>query len=249
MKKGIQRIFQISILIGLLAFLASKWIRGELSFYINMRFSPLTMIAILGLALTVAAGIWGLRRLIQLKMQMAENGGEDLNLLPASTIIILAIPLLLGVLVPQRPLTTQALDTRGMSFAAPASLTQNSTKVLEVAPDDRTVLDWIKIFNYEPDVTPYLKQTASVIGFVYHDPRLGGSQFMVGRFAITCCVADAFAIGMAVDWPNSAALQENTWVNVKGPVEIITIEGRKVPLIRAETVKSVAAPKEPYLYP
>ena len=249
MKKKSQRIFQITIVIVLIAFLSLKWINGKLAFYINMRFSPLTMLAILGLTMMAAAGIRGLRNQGNHKTHQAIDIDGDINVLPPATIIILAIPLLLGILVPERPLSTRALETRGMSLAVPASLNQNSTRMLEVAPDDRTVLDWIKIFNYETDITPYLQQPANVIGFVYHDPRLDDSQFMVGRFAITCCVADAFAIGMAVEWPNSTAFDENTWVNVKGQVDMITIEGRKIPLIHAEAVNPVAAPEEPYLYP
>ena len=101
---------------------------------------------------------------------------------------------------------------------------------MDVAPDDRTVLDWIKIFNYNQDLTPYLGKQANVVGFVYHDPRLKTGQFMVGRFAVTCCVADAFAIGMAVDWAGSGAFTDNSWVDVKGPVDTVTIDGQKVPL-------------------
>lgn len=250
MNKVIQRIFQISILFALGLLLASKWVQGKLSFYINMRFSPLTAAAILGLTLMSAAGIWGLISTLRRRKGHQEAGDEDKSdLLPSTTMVMLTIPLLLGILVPIKALTTQALDTRGMSLSAPASLAQATNRTLTVAADDRTVLDWIKIFNYESDLTPYLQQPANVIGFVYHDPRLGNNQFMVGRFAITCCVADAFAIGMAVDWQDSATLKENTWVNVKGPVDQITIDGQKIPLIHAESVTQVKIPEDPYLYP
>jgi len=63
------------------------------------------------------------------------------------TLVILAIPLLLGTFVPVRPLSTSSLSTRGMGLSAPASIGQQSVQTMEIAPDDRTVLDWIKIFN------------------------------------------------------------------------------------------------------
>lgn len=248
MNKETQRIFQITILLVLAGFLALKWVSGNLSFYINLRFSALTLLAIAGLSMMALAGIWGIMKQ-RGHAGDAASAAEPGGVLSTTTIVILSVPLLLGLLVPERPLSTQALDARGMTLFAPASLNASSDGIVEVAPADRTVLDWVKIFNYEPDVTAYLQQPANVTGFVYHDPRLGDGRFMVGRFAVTCCVADAFAIGMAVDWPDSAGLVENTWVNVKGPVDVITVEGRQVPLILAEKVEAVATPKEPYLFP
>jgi putative membrane protein len=169
--------------------------------------------------------------------------------IPGTALILLAIPLLLGILVPVRPLSASSLNTRGMSLSAPASIGQQSVKTMDVAPDDRTVLDWIKIFNYEQDVSSYIGKPANVIGFVYHDPRLKTDQFMVGRFAITCCVADAFAIGMAVNWPQSPNLVDNSWVNVKGTVDMISLDEQNVPVINAVSVDPVQAPEQPYLYP
>ena len=164
-------------------------------------------------------------------------------------LILLTIPLILGVAVPARPLSTLSLNTRGMSLSAPVSIGQQSVKTLEITPDDRTILDWIRIFNDEKASTPYMGETANVVGFVYHDPRLKADQFMVGRFTITCCVADAFAIGMAVNWPDSSELEDNSWVNVRGTVDELEINGQKVPVVQAQAVNPVQAPEQPYLYP
>jgi putative membrane protein len=215
--------------------------------------SPI-IVAILGLSIPVIFTLFlfvfviGLVRLNQhsIEHQHAKHQHADI---PGMALVLLGIPLIFGVIVPARPLSTASLSTRGMSLSAPVSIGQQSINTMEIAPDDRTVLDWIKIFNYEKDLTTYLDTDANVIGFVYHDPRLSSGQFMVGRFTVTCCVADAFAIGMAVDWTDSAKLEDNTWVNVTGTVEVLEIDGQKVPLIRAETVRPIQAPEQPYLYP
>ncbi len=169
--------------------------------------------------------------------------------IPGATLILMIIPLILGVLIPPQPLSTSSLNTRGMSLSAPVSIGQQSIQTMDITPDDRTVLDWIKLFNYETDLSTYMGKPANVIGFVYHDPRLNTDQFMVGRFVITCCAADAFAIGIAVNWPESVNLEDNTWVNVKGTVDVMTIDGRKVPVIHAQEVNPIQAPEQPYLYP
>ncbi len=169
--------------------------------------------------------------------------------LPTGGLLILSVPLMLGLLVPVKPLSAMSLETRGMGLTAPTSIGQQTYEQMEITPDERNILDWVKIFNYEKDLSSYLGSTADVIGFVYHDPRLEGDRFMVGRFIITCCVADAFAVGMAVDSPESGFHEENDWVRVKGVVDVITIQDRKVPLIRAESITPISMPDLPYLYP
>jgi uncharacterized repeat protein (TIGR03943 family) len=82
---------------------------------------------------------------------------------------------------------------------------------------------------------------------VYEDSRLPAGHFLVARFTVSCCVADAFAIGMAVEW--SEEMVVNSWVNVRGPVDVLTVDGQRVPLIRADQVVPVDPPDQPYLYP
>ena len=36
-----------------------------------------------------------------------------------------------------------------------------------------------------------MARTANVVGFVYQDDRFGEDEFMVSRFTVSCCVADA----------------------------------------------------------
>jgi putative membrane protein len=251
MNKTVFRFLQCVIILGLAIYLGEKWISGKLSYYINLRFAIFTVIGVVGLTIMVVVGLVPLlaKRQRHSPQQLDQADPSQLSDIPGTALLILTIPLLLGVLVPVRPLSASSLSTRGMGLSAPVSIGQNKTSVMQVVADDRTILDWIKIFNYEQDLSPYLGKPANVIGFVYHDPRLNKGQFMVGRFAITCCVADAFAIGMAVDWPDSASLQDNSWVNVKGPVDELTIDGQKVPLIHATTVEPISAPEQPYLYP
>jgi uncharacterized repeat protein (TIGR03943 family) len=120
---------------------------------------------------------------------------------------------------------------------------------LDLAPTERTILDWVRAFNYESDPSIFNGQPADVIGFVFHDTRLTANQFFVGRFAVTCCVADASAIGIIVDWPQSADLADNSWVRVQGTVNAASLDGRPIAELQASTVELVPEPANPYLYP
>jgi putative membrane protein len=87
-----------------------------------------------------------------------------------------------------------------------------------------------------------------VTGFVYHDPRQDNQHFYVARFSVTCCVADAAAVGLEVNWPDGRLVQDNTWVRVQGSLAEKKVNGQSTPFIQATKVDSVPAPEQPYLF-
>jgi len=245
MSHRLYRILQALVLLALFAFIGFKLISDTLSLYINMRFAPLTFFGMIALAVMA---------FVTLRHPASEPEGHEHDdashqhaVSPAS-LVILFIPLLIGVLIPVRPLDASAASTRGMNVSAPL-VGSSSAREFQSAADTRNILDWIVIFNSTDDLSPYLGQTARVTGFVYHDPRLPANQFIVSRFVITCCTADASAIGMLVDWNPSAGLTESSWVEVKGTVKASKLGGQPIPLIEASYVQSTPQPPQPYLYP
>jgi uncharacterized repeat protein (TIGR03943 family) len=230
------------MLIALSLFLAGKLISGKLTLYINLRFIPLTMLAIALLAV--------MAQTIFTRSRRKDDHEEDEDHSHSSTgnLIILFIPVLIGLLFPSRPLDSSAVETKGVNVSAPLIANASVTE-FEVAADQRNILDWMRIFGYEEDLSPYLNQNAKVIGFVYHDDRLPEDQFLVSRFVISCCAADGFAIGIPVQWDDSAALEENTWVEVEGPVQVTEFNDQKTPLIIASSVTDIREPEQPYLFP
>jgi uncharacterized repeat protein (TIGR03943 family) len=294
------RFFQCIILLGLAAFLSEQLISGRLSYYIHLRFSPLTFLVIIGFSTMAVLGVLDLYQFSQkMRPGIADRPMNQLptiivtllpvclallgfsvntiavafflvfivlavqcllplmNItqntasfsLPNGTLILVIIPLILGILVPKQPLSTAALNSRGMNFSAPLNRT---TKAQNIAQDDsekRTILDWIKIFNFEEKLTPFIGQKADVVGFVYHDSRLKEGQFMVGRFIITCCVADAFATGLVVKPNDQLNLTDGTWIQVKGTIDEMTLDGQKIPMILVSSLTPSDPPEQPYLYP
>jgi uncharacterized repeat protein (TIGR03943 family) len=239
------RFLQVFILAGLCLFLLLKLLSGKLSLYINTRFLPLTVFGIV---------LLGIMALTLLRYRMAGDNHEDQvhhdhRTASLSGLMILALPLVIGILIPSRPLDAAAAATRGMNVSAPLVGASSTSHQFEAAADTRNILDWIRIFNSATDLSPYLGQAARVTGFVYHDPRLPANQFIVSRFVITCCAADASAIGMIVTWDNGNALKESTWVEVKGPVQASQLGGQPIPLIKAVLVQPVEQPDQPYLFP
>jgi len=242
------RFLQVFILIALSLFLGIKILSNQLGLYIHQRFQPLTVIAIIGLFLMGVALLVDILRKTNAGSSDHAHDHQHSNRLPIE-IAILSVPLLLGWMIPARPLGASAIDSKGVSATAPLAEQGAQAQTFEIAADERNILDWIRLFNSDQDSSLYLGQTAQVIGFVYHDPRLPDGQFLVSRFTLVCCAADAFAIGIPVAWPQAADLPPDTWVKVSGPVEETQINEQRLPLIRAESVEGVDPPANFYLYP
>jgi putative membrane protein len=246
------RTFQGLVLAALGLFLLSRIWDGSVLLYINQRFVWLVVMAAIGLIILSQVALQN-RKAEQANDEHGEHDHDHDHThetVSGWNLWWLALPVLLGLLVPARPLGASALATRGITINAPLNARGSSTSIsLDLPPGERSVLDWNRTINYASDPYQYNGDLADVTGFVYHDPRLEDGQFLVGRFTITCCVADAFAIGMVVHWPDAVDLPDNTWVRVQGPIEVSETDGQRTPSIWALSVESIPEPPQPYLYP
>jgi uncharacterized repeat protein (TIGR03943 family) len=158
---------------------------------------------------------------------------------------VIAIPLVLGTLVPSRPLGSAAVGGNISLNAVSASGAQTFT----TDPLTWNVLDWLRAFNNSGDVNSFNGKQADVIGFVYREATFPDDQFMVARFTISCCVADASAIGVPVVWDAAGDYPADTWVEVKGTWEVGEFRGDTVPILHPTTIDKVDQPDHPDLYP
>lgn len=248
MQTRMYRSFQGLLLLGLCIFFASKAANGQLTWYINSRFVPLTIFGIIFLAVLAQIIFTEIRR--SRKHDEEHNHEHEHDHAPAPVNLwIMLVPLLIGVLIPARPLDSSAFATKGFNTNSPLVSADSSAQIFETESEERNVFDWLKLFNYESDLEQFNGETASVIGFVYFDETLGENQFFVSRFVVSCCAADGFAIAMPVEWSEAAALEQDSWVLVKGSIKSITLNDKIAPMIVAESVQPVPTPEQPYLFP
>lgn len=238
-------LIRATLLIGLGLYFAWNMLSGNLQNYINLRFAWLSVVAIVLFALL------GLHSLL-----LAWRPGRETGLRPdaahtppgAFAIGVLAIPLLLGVLVPSQPLGADAvgsIDTRPASAGVSAA----SAAVFTRSPLERNILDWLRVFNQASDYTALDGEPADLSGFLYVEPGFADDQFMLARFTISCCVADAGAIGLPVQWAGAQAIAQGQWLRVQGTVRVGEFRGETTPIVFASTVEPIDVPQNPYLYP
>jgi uncharacterized repeat protein (TIGR03943 family) len=160
-------------------------------------------------------------------------------------IAVVAIPLILGTLVPSKPLGAEAINGDIRLTAAVAARGSMVTK----DPMQRDVLDWSRLFTQSRFPTEFDGQEASFIGFVYRQPNFPANTFMVARFTVSCCVADALPIGLPVTLDNSDEMEEGGWVRVSGAFKAGTFIDQEIPILQVASIETIEQPDHPYLYP
>lgn len=267
MNARLDRLLKAGIFAASGLMLYAKISDGTLSFYINQRFAWLTLVAVilfLALALTLAYRALQLPSIAPAMSTpiMFEEGAElqltrpslqqmqQANTHRASwpAIVLLALPVLIGFFTPARPLGSGAIESRGIGLTAP-DRPGSVTQAQRVATGPKNILDWLRDFSRNGDPATFNGKEADVIGFVYKDPRSGQNQFWVSRFAVSCCVADASALGLLVQTDKAASLQADSWVHVTGKFNVGEFAGEKIPIIMADKVEPTEQPNQPYLYP
>ena len=243
------RSYQGLLLFGLCLFFVFKAINGQLTWYINVRFIPLTILGMIFLGVLAQTVFSEIRRSRKHEQEHPEHHHEHDHAPSAANLWFMLIPLAIGLLIPARPLDSSAFSTKGFNTSAPLVSSDSSAQIFETESEERNILDWLKIFNFETDVTQFIGQKASVVGFVYFDETLEPNQFFVSRFVVSCCAADGFAIAMPVLWQDAATLQQDAWVVVQGTIDTVDLNGQRTPMIVAEAINATDIPAQPYLFP
>ena len=86
---------------------------------------------------------------------------------------------------------------------------------------------------------------SSFTGFVTKDPGAPADEFMLTRFLVSCCVADALSVDVRVVGAPPGQFKADEWVRVSGRLYPL---GRDVIVDSTDIVK-VERPKHPYLSP
>jgi uncharacterized repeat protein (TIGR03943 family) len=219
---------------------------GTLAFYINKRFEWLIfagMLIYLALALTLVYRLLMPRAAGALPVTITRNSATSWF-----AVLLLATPALVGFVAPARPLGASAISSRGIGLqsapAGPGNALQRTTS------GPKNILDWLRMISTVGDPTQLAGQQADVVGFVYrNDPRFKSNQFMISRFSVSCCVADAAALGLIVETDQLDQFKQDQWVRVVGRFKTGEFGNEKIPVITAEKIEPTEQPEQPYLYP
>ncbi|WP_394542785.1 TIGR03943 family putative permease subunit [Priestia aryabhattai] len=109
--------------------------------------------------------------------------------------------------------------------------------------------DYIPVMNIiENNTDQFVGKKIEVSGFVYHEKGFKDNQFVVARFGISCCAADASVYGLLSTLENASTLKKDTWVHIKGIIQKTTYNEENVPYIQVQQIESIDQPDNPYVY-
>jgi putative membrane protein len=232
---------KLPLLLLLALFVYRQLSSGAIHYYINRRFVWLIWLALWVLGILIA-GDRIVRRL------HVESGPEHDHGPTWRAAGLLLVPLVLGLLVPPQPLGTAALAHRDLNLALQVALVAPSDAIHYATEQrDFDLLDWLLLFQQEGEAA-ISGQAAELTGFVYRRSNLAPDTWLLNRYVISCCAADAIPVGIAVRAPGSVAPSNDQWVRVVGRFSVEVQDGQLSPILLADAVTPVDQPEHPYLY-
>lgn len=228
--------------IGFGVYFAYNIMTGNLSNYINVRFIWLSYTATF---LFFLIGFAALYRLVKQNNALNLYGLSNAHNITWTVLGVALVPLFFGFLIPPQPLSVEAVNG-GISTRA---VLGTNELAFVVSPEDRNVLDWLRMFGSSADYTEFNGQPVDVIGFIYREPDFEDNQLMVARFTVSCCVADASALGLPIQFADASNFVDGEWVRVVGEMQLNTFVDDELPVVIADSIEIVPQPEHPYLYP
>ena len=123
---------------------------------------------------------------------------------------------------------------------------RSEKKPVEYSADHVNDVTLIQVVN---DVDQLKGKRVSLIGRVYHDETLPPDQFILYRFIIICCAADAIPIGVPIQHADAATWPADKWLRAEGVITVQTLDGESTPCVVADKIEPIEPPANPYLSP
>jgi len=119
----------------------------------------------------------------------------------------------------------------------------NSSKIIV---KDAYYLDTLDIIVNNIDA--FVGKEIELIGFVFKEPDLKADQFVVARFAISCCIADSTVFGIIASADMSHPVATDEWIRTTGVISKTTVDDWELPMIQVTEIERIDQPEDPYVY-
>jgi uncharacterized repeat protein (TIGR03943 family) len=224
--------------------LLQYWLRGKLGLLIHPNYFGLTIAA--GFTLLLIAVLEALRLLRTRPAAMVQH----LTLFPPGWMSgVLLAAALLGLMITPRAFASQTAIQRGLADTFAVTRAQPQAFRSSTRPEARSLIDWVRTLAVYPEPDAYTGQKVKVQGFVVYPPNLSDDYFIVSRFVITCCAADAYPVGLPVKLSQSRqAYPPDRWLEVEGRIITENLDGKRQLTIQAHSLKPIPEPENPYSY-
>jgi len=156
---------------------------------------------------------------------------------------VLTVPLIYMFGSQDQPLGSHALKNRFFEPRYMERLAKSSPETNEADNPRITLLEILQNFK------AYEGRRITTEGMVHRDEVVPLGHFLVFRFLIVCCAADALPAGALVSHQEVDSFEQDSWVRVEGVLGLEKVGDLVFPLIQAERITKIDPPKDPYLFP
>jgi len=166
--------------------------------------------------------------------------------IPWTGLLVATLPLILALIVPSRPLGAAALRGRG----APVDFVRGYTTLPQTDTTEWNMLEWQRAFYSGVKPPSWFEgQKATVTGFIVEEPGAPAGHFVMARWVMRHCAADAYGMGLLASGQGADGLPSDTWVRVKGKMGVIKIGSDDALVLNAESVDStIGQPVPAYIF-
>jgi putative membrane protein len=188
-----------------------------------------------------------------------------------ATYSLLILPLLFGFSLPDTSMNSALAAKKGVILNTSNTTNQNykSTEG-EFIPANPYDMDYSKLslklsqqqtIQIKPQIflesltsielflDDFIAKKIEISGFIYRDHSMTDTQFVVTRFALQCCSADATPYGVMIENAHAKGYAEDTWVKITGTIQTTNYMGQKIMKVDATQIDKIQAPHSPYVYP
>ncbi|MFH0348542.1 TIGR03943 family putative permease subunit [Bacillus vallismortis] len=143
---------------------------------------------------------------------------------------------------------TQSSDEAGTAAVLPSGYEKELARELEgknVIPiSDKYYVPIVNLLLENAEA--YAGKEISMKGFVYFDEQL--NHYIVGRYGISCCIADAAVYGLPASFSENNEIKEGDWVQITGRLALFHKNGEQLPIVSVTHAETINTPKNPYVY-
>ena len=236
------RVMRGGLLLGFAALILKLFFAGEMPRYMTPALDPL-------MALTaVIVGVMGAVEIAGARHRVTHEHPVDLTE-QVITYVLVILPLALGLLITPRALGIGALGGESVTrlLVAYAPGPSPPTGATPPAPA-RPIEDTGDLLTYLQQVgVAGTGQRVRVAGLAIRDESLGASEFVLLRYAIAHCVADARPLAILVTGVEHRAVRSDQWVEVEGVLAATERDGSQLVTVAAARWRPVPEPSNPYL--
>ncbi len=235
---------------GLLLF--KYWVTGELYLLIHPSYFFLVLASSIILFLVFITKVYLLLFQPGAVAVLEENQYQS-SLLPrgwASNLLVFVA--IIGLIVPPMVLNSQTVMKRGVNDLPPTTL-QPQSFLPQTEPEKRSLIEWVRTLSVYPEPDNYIGQKADISGFVVYGENLPENYIYLSRFVLTCCAADAYAVGIPVELPQPRyQYPPDSWLRVRGVMKATTLptlsdsKAKRQLVLQAAEVIRIPTPKNPY---